>query len=99
MLAGVDASSILQAITSRHRGTCKWLSKEPQFNEWETSKSSRLLWLYGAPGFGKTVMSKYIIERCESQETSLVAYFHCDDKDESRKTELNILRSVVFQLL
>ncbi|KAG0124312.1 hypothetical protein HOY82DRAFT_460000, partial [Tuber indicum] len=83
----------------RHRGTCEWISEEPQFSEWEMSKSSRLLWLYGAPGFGKTVMSKYIIERCECQGTSLVAYFHCDGKDESRKTELNTLRSVVFQLL
>jgi len=99
MLAGVDASSILQAITTRHRGTCEWVSNEAQFSEWEVSNNSGLLWLYGAPGFGKTVMSKYIIERCEHQETSLVAYFHCDGKDESRKTELNTLRSIIFQLL
>ncbi|RPA92951.1 ankyrin, partial [Choiromyces venosus 120613-1] len=83
----------------RHRGTCEWISNEPQLNEWGMSGTSRLLWLYGAPGFGKTVMSKYIIERCEHQETSLVVYFHCDGKDESRKTELNILRSIIFQLL
>ena len=95
----MDASSILQAITTRHRGTCEWISNEPQFSEWEVSNTSGLLWLYGAPGFGKTVMSKYIIERCEHRETSLVAYFHCDNKDESRKTELNVLRSIIFQLL
>ena len=99
MLTGGVASSILQAITTRDSGSWEWISDEPQFSEWAMSKSTRLVCLCGAQRFGKTVMSKYLIERREHRETSLVAYFHCHGKDKSRKTELNTLRSVILQLL
>ena len=64
------------------------------------SDASKILWLSGDPGCGKSVLSAFIVDQVkESMPASTVCYFFCDDKVELQKTTLSILRSILHQLL
>jgi len=39
-------------------GTGKWIFKDVGFREWRESRESKLLWLCGGPGTGKTMLAK-----------------------------------------
>ncbi len=64
-----------------------------------------MFYMYGSPGVGKTVMSRYIIYhlrqslKSNDDEAHIVVYFFCDDKDPRRRTSSNLLRSLLFQTL
>jgi hypothetical protein len=48
----------------RARNTCVWIEMDSQFLEWfnsSDSPSSRILWLHGVPGSGKSVLASYIV--------------------------------------
>ncbi|KAL8999176.1 MAG: hypothetical protein Q9169_001955 [Polycauliona sp. 2 TL-2023] len=55
-----------EKIVSLHlKGTCEWIIKHPSFSEWENAQDSesgsRFLWIHGPAGFGKTVLSAWLI--------------------------------------
>ncbi|ESU08582.1 hypothetical protein FGSG_12239 [Fusarium graminearum PH-1] len=59
--------------------TCEWLMDEEDFQNWSNIKtSSPVLWLYGRPGCGKTVLMSRIIESVHSKYTNKVQllYFY-----------------------
>ena len=64
-----------------------------------------MFYIHGSPGVGKTVMSKYIITylrqtlKMNNQKFQFVVYFFCDNKDLKRRTSLDLLRSLLFQIL
>lgn len=61
--------------------------------------------MYGSPGVGKTVMSRYVLYylrqflKSYREQPHIVIHFFCDDKDSNRRTSLNLLRSLLFQIL
>ncbi|KAL2047963.1 hypothetical protein ABVK25_011134 [Lepraria finkii] len=65
--------------------------------------SPQLLWLSGAPGIGKTMISSFLVEElaqlAERSSQVTLAYYFCDDKDERRRTATAILRGLLLQLL
>lgn len=83
--------------------TCHWILKREEFSSWTTSKSSQLLCIVGSPGSGKTMMSTFLVEtlnkEAEAYPNKAFIYFHCDSKDQSRRTPTAILRSLIWQLL
>ncbi|KAI1295995.1 hypothetical protein F5Y03DRAFT_399005 [Xylaria venustula] len=88
------------------QGSGAWLHSDPTFREWLDSSRSRVLWLHGDPGKGKTMLtisvSKDItdsIKASGSGLSSLIAYFFCDNKDNRRNTSIAVLRGLVYQLL
>ena len=40
--------------------TGRWIFEEAEYKEWRASLGSRLLWLHGAPGTGKTMLAKRV---------------------------------------
>ncbi|KAL0633451.1 hypothetical protein Q9L58_007664 [Maublancomyces gigas] len=84
--------------TKVYSGTCEWLLTTEEFMDWRFSgNTSKLLWISGHPGTGKTVLMSFLLR--ELRKRSTVAYFFCDDKDEGRRTAAAILKSLVYQLL
>jgi len=63
-----------------------------------------LLWISGYPGSGKTILSAYLLEylttgeRSPSTRTTL-CYFFCDEKSNTQRDGLAIVRSLILQLL
>lgn len=108
-----DHSSILIQIPRPLHGTCQWIAQDPEFRRWLALPSNRLsvsdvcrvFYMYGSPGVGKTVLSRYVLYylrqflKSNSEQPHIVMYFFCDDKDTNRRTSLNLLRSLLFQIL
>ena len=81
-----------------HKGTCEWIKETSQYKEWMGSENGyRLLWIHGAPGSGKSVMSAFMSRILQSETP--VAYFFFDDKDENLRTISAALKILLTQIL
>ena len=98
-----DLSAIRSAKGDRVDGTCEWILTQDSYTSWLTKDSPRLLWLSGAPGIGKTMISSFMVAElahlAELSSQMTLAYYFCDDKDERRRTATAILRGLLLQLL
>ena len=89
-----------------HSGTSDWLYQEPNFMSWARNPSSAVLWLYGSPGMGKSVLTRSLVEDtlAKSQQVPLpgitvVAHFFCTYADAALNAEAKVLRSLLHQLV
>jgi DNA replication protein DnaC len=59
----VDARNVYETLLRYHQeGTCEWVLELEAMKQWKTSSDKgKLLWIHGPPGFGKTIMSSWII--------------------------------------
>lgn len=71
-LERTNPSSLHNAALHKHEPhTSAWLQRSSEWQKWISSTSSdRLLWVYGIPGAGKTVLASFAIEELKR---------HCDD--------------------
>ncbi|RDW91705.1 hypothetical protein BP5796_02870 [Coleophoma crateriformis] len=98
-----DPSSNFQVAIDLHQdGTGEWLVCSDQFLRWKITENS-IVWLYGKPGCGKTVLSSTAIEEIqdcfETASNRAVAYFFFSFTDSEKQKPQNMLRSVIAQLL
>ncbi|KAH8789965.1 hypothetical protein F5882DRAFT_266609, partial [Hyaloscypha sp. PMI_1271] len=93
----------LRVQSWRASGTCEWITANKAYTTWLQSKSSKLLWLHGPPGVGKTVLSIHLTEELESlagePEISCLLYYFCSHSDNKRNTEVAVLRGLMLQLI
>ena len=98
-----DLAAIRSGKGKRTAGTCEWILTQDRYTSWLIGESSQLLWLSGAPGIGKTMISSFLVEElirsAERSSQMMLAYYFCDDKDEKRRTATSILRGLLLQLL
>lgn len=89
------------ALQSHHDGTCGWAIQLEQLQAWASSQpdKGKLFWVHGAPGFGKTFMSAWIIKYLIEEKQGLVAYFFCVADNQPTQDPYSILRSWLSQLL
>jgi len=81
----------------RTPSTFEWIPQTKQYQDWNTSEKG-LLWISGAPGKGKTVISIFLSELLEVTKPTVI-YFFCDNKTASRNSAVNILRGLMSQLI
>ena len=98
-----DLAAIRSGKGDRVGGTCEWILTQDQYTSWLVEDSPQLLWLSGAPGIGKTMISSFLVEElghlAEQSSQMTFAYYFCDDKYEGRRTVTAILRGLILQLL
>lgn len=92
------------ALSLKLHGTCSWILHRTQFQEWLSMAQhdgSKVLWIRGGPGCGKTILTASIVEHLSSNTgiASPVVYFFCTSEDESRRDPDFIPRSWLAQLL
>lgn len=103
-----SSSSVYDSkLEEREEGTCGWFWENSQVKDWLSGRSG-ILWVYGAPGIGKSVLSSSIISKLV-EDGEVVAYFFCvfsrlreaDPDSATRKPNSpeSILRSLIVQLL
>jgi tRNA A37 threonylcarbamoyladenosine biosynthesis protein TsaE len=109
----MDSSVVLEALGRSHhesefqrikenrlKGTGAWFTVSDYFKNWKQGKS-RLLWLYGPPGCGKTYLCATIIEdlqeRTQQGPPPTILYFFFQDRNESR-TLKHFISSLILQL-
>ena len=84
-------------------GTCEWFLNHPGFLTWRESQKSSMLWLSADPGCGKSVLSKYLVDRRGEVMTinanaPVVCYFFFKDGDLDRMDAAKALCAMLHQL-
>ncbi|KAJ7723733.1 hypothetical protein DFH07DRAFT_1067168 [Mycena maculata] len=88
----------------RKEGTCRWFLEGSAFIEWQDNAGS--LWIQGASGTGKSVLSSSVIQKliddqqlfADLGKASAVAFFYFDFKAKDGNTVETALRRIVLQL-
>lgn len=86
--------------------TDTWMLNDTTYRRWLSDACSRVLWLHGDPGKGKTMLSIALIDELtkRSQVTDkglslALVYFFCDSQDDRRGSASLILRGIIYQML
>ncbi|KAJ7246198.1 ankyrin repeat-containing domain protein [Mycena rebaudengoi] len=88
----------------RKEGTGRWFLEGNTFIEWQDNAG--LLWIQGASGTGKSVLSSSVIQKliddqqlfADFQKSSAVAFFYFDFKAKDRNVVETALRRIILQL-
>ena len=92
-----------EAFSKHEKGTGQWLLDDAKFKEWKTAGTQhRLLWGYGVPGAGKTVLASTVIDHLTEtfkDENIAVLGTYCDYKEMSQQTMTRFLASLLGQLM
>ena len=97
-----------RAARKRLSGTCLWIFEEPCFQDWTRSSAqhakSRLLWIRGAPGAGKTVLSTAVVDSMNDRDSgiyacdTLVTSYYGDSTKGFGGTAFNVCSSIISQI-
>ncbi|KAI0383616.1 hypothetical protein F5Y04DRAFT_278797 [Hypomontagnella monticulosa] len=86
----------------RHENTGHWFSDTDEFKAWKVSTKDSLIWIYGIPGCGKSVLASRVIDTLDSDqnknEVSTRIYFYFDFSDKTRQKSAGMLKSLIWQL-
>ncbi|KAF8544651.1 hypothetical protein BDD12DRAFT_906355 [Trichophaea hybrida] len=90
-----------ELLLRRHENTCTWILDDRHYRTWAKKDNQAILWIFGDPGCGKSVLSSFLTKKITQGKTNqhCMAYFFCDDKDEKSRTAHAILLNLVAQLL
>ncbi len=85
-------------------GSCSWVLEDPAFVEWWTRDDSRLLWIHGDPGKGKTMMMIALISEVSKRlndrpGSNVLAYFFCQNTSNDLNTTVSVLRGLIYLLV
>ncbi|KAM7215276.1 NACHT domain containing protein [Rhypophila decipiens] len=80
----------------------RWVFDNPDFKRWRQLAESRLLWIKGDPGKGKTMLLCGIINELERPITvngGNLAYFFCQATDSRINNATSVLRGLIYLLV
>ncbi|KAN0127958.1 hypothetical protein V8E53_014212 [Lactarius tabidus] len=83
----------------QHDGSAQWFFRGAIFSEWKSTGS--LLWIYGKPGSGKSILCSAIIQDIQTLckvGLGSIAYFYFDFRDLEKQNRRNLLPSLLIQL-
>ncbi|OPB39830.1 Vegetative incompatibility protein HET-E-1 [Trichoderma guizhouense] len=75
-----------------------WVLGNLEYQQWLDSEDSRLLWIKGDPGKGKTMLLCGIINELSSRPGHCVCYFFCQATDQQLNNASAALRGLIFML-
>ncbi|KAF5636893.1 ankyrin protein [Fusarium sp. NRRL 25303] len=80
--------------------TCEWILRRDEFLEWQKpSSSSKLLWIKGPAGFGKTVLCSRIVQELERTAQGPVAYFFLSSRYDGRDDPFLAIRAWLAMMI
>ena len=98
------APSNVQDDLHRHqleymRGSCDWILNGLQTQNGPNSTLPGSLRIQGRPGAGKTVLAAYLVNHLGEQRKENVLYFFCKAGDPEKRESVQVLRTLLSQLL
>lgn len=94
----VDRQSLIDKKGHRVAGTCEWVERNETYKAWLRGEPS-LLWIFGGPGKGKTMLSIYLTQQFEKRHSRKAIYFFCSSEHPTRSTATAILRTLLWQMI
>lgn len=82
-------------------GAYRWVLNNDTFQQWQQDPESRLLWVKGDPGKGKTMLLCGVINELQSSisQTALLSYFFCQATDSRINSATAVLRGLLYMLM
>jgi hypothetical protein len=79
----------------------RWVLANPTFQQWQQRSDSRLLWVKGDPGKGKTMLLCGIIDELHNSmpRSALLSYFFCQATDPRINSATAVLRGLLYMLI
>lgn len=80
-------------------GTCEWILSNSSFSRWldDPDPDARILWLHGAAGCGKSIMTSFIVNHLvENNKSCQYAFIRFGDQ--SKRSLSTTLRLLAFQV-
>ena len=86
-------------LSRKHPETCKWILNNRKYSTWinEDTKSP-VLWVYGRPGFGKSILCSSVIDHIQqsnNQNAVVMIFLRFDDPVQ----EIDLFRNIADQLM
>ena len=96
-----DKTRIEDTKGSLLEGSYHWVLKTSDFQRWRNDQQSRLLWIKGDPGKGKTMLLCGIINELEKSmsKTDILSYFFCQATDSRINHATAVLRGLLYLLI
>ena len=96
-----DKKRIEQTKGGLLQDSYRWVLDNEDFQRWRTDDQSRLLWIMGDPGKGKTMLLCGIIDEIqgEGSSTEPLSYFFCQATDSRINTATAVLRGLIYLLV
>ncbi|KAM0521766.1 hypothetical protein ACHAPE_002327 [Trichoderma viride] len=76
----------------------RWILQHDDFQQWLDDKNSRLLWIRGDPGKGKTMLLCGIVNELNKTD-ALLSYFFCQASDERINSATAVLRGLIYLIV
>jgi hypothetical protein len=77
-----------------------WILDDANFQRWGTQGNSRLMWIKGDPGKGKTMMMMGLIDELshgkEAGQPYLLAYFFCQSTRPELNNAVSVLQGLIY---
>jgi hypothetical protein len=79
----------------------RWVLDNTTFQQWQQKPNSRLLWVKGDPGKGKTMLLCGIINELQNSmpKSALLSYFFCQATDARINSATAVLRGLLYMLV
>ncbi|KAI0162917.1 hypothetical protein BJ166DRAFT_481863 [Pestalotiopsis sp. NC0098] len=80
-------------------GSYSWILEHDDFIRFRNSPQSRLLWIKGDPGKGKTMLLCGILDRIKSNSSDSLSYFFCQATSNKLDNAVSVLRGLIWDLV
>jgi tetratricopeptide (TPR) repeat protein len=95
------------ALQKRAESTGQWFLEDRVISNWVTYSDDKsanpIVWVYGGPGFGKTILSattiQHLLECTASPHERKLVYFYCNSSDSRKQSLLSILSALLAQVV
>ncbi|KAL2138340.1 hypothetical protein VTI28DRAFT_6965 [Corynascus sepedonium] len=78
----------------------RWVLSSVEFRRWHDDEGSRLLWIKGDSGKGKTMLLCGIINELKlASDSNLLSFFFCQAADASINNAMAVLRGLIYLLV
>ncbi|KAG9779758.1 hypothetical protein KCU88_g3953, partial [Aureobasidium melanogenum] len=81
----------------RAASTCSWIFDSQQYQVWTANHFSQLLWIYGIPGCGKTMLAQFLAEQSPTPIT--ITHFFRSSLSTNLASVIPLVSSLLSQLL
>ncbi|KAL7945324.1 putative kinesin [Trichoderma barbatum] len=91
-------------ISPEHSGSFEWIWTHNEYTNWSSTEASRLLYIQGKPGSGKSTLTKYFDSNLQTREPAakqaiIAKFFYSFREGEPQRSHYNMLISLIYDIL